>query len=138
MRERLRRRADAATHDETRSRYEPTRIALRACSSLLGRRSRSAPARPPRRRRRRRRPTFKVQVDYVEVDALVTDQQGSFVRDLKKEDFQVLEDGKPQTISTFSLVDIPIERAERPLVRRAARSSRTSGPTSARSTAAST
>ena len=60
-------------------------------------------------------PTFRVQVDYVEVDVLVTDQQGRFVRDLKQEDFQVSEDRKPQTISTFSLVDIPIERADRPL-----------------------
>jgi VWFA-related protein len=60
-------------------------------------------------------PTFRVQVDYVEVDVLVTDQQGRFVRDLKKEDFQVLEDRKPQAISNFSLVDIPIEKAERAL-----------------------
>jgi len=60
-------------------------------------------------------PTFKVEVDYVEVDALVTDQRGNFVRDLKKEDFQVLEDGKPQAITTFSIVDIPTERAIRPL-----------------------
>ena len=37
------------------------------------------------------------------------------MRDLKKEDFQVFEDGKPQTITDFALVDIPIERAERPL-----------------------
>src|SRR5206468_6322171 len=60
-------------------------------------------------------PTFKLQVDYVEVDAFVTDQQGRFVRDLKKEDFQVLEDGKAQTISAFTLVDIPIERPDRAL-----------------------
>src|SRR2546427_1826157 len=60
-------------------------------------------------------PTFKVQVDYVEVDALVTDRSGTFVRDLKKDDFQVLEDGRPQTITTFSLVDIPVERFQRPL-----------------------
>lgn len=60
-------------------------------------------------------PTFKAVVEYVEVDAVVTDQQGNLVRNLKKEDFQVFEDGKPQTVSTFSVVDIPIERAERPL-----------------------
>jgi len=60
-------------------------------------------------------PTFKVQVDYVEVDVLVTDARGNYVRDLKKEDFQVFEDGKPQTVTDFALVDIPIERAERPL-----------------------
>jgi len=60
-------------------------------------------------------PTFKVQVDYVEVDVVVTDRQNQLVRDLKKEDFQVLEDGKAQTINTFTFVDIPIERADRPL-----------------------
>src|SRR5712692_4371747 len=60
-------------------------------------------------------PTFKVRVDYVEVDVVVTDRQGNLVRDLKKEDFQVLEDGKAQTINTFTMVDIPVERADRPL-----------------------
>src|SRR5437868_8070552 len=55
-------------------------------------------------------PTFKAQVEYVEVDALVSDASGNFVRGLTKDDFQVLEDGKAQTISTFTLVDIPIER----------------------------
>jgi VWFA-related protein len=60
-------------------------------------------------------PTFKLRVDYVEVDVVVTDRQGNLVRDLKKEDFQVLEDGKAQAVTTFSLVDIPIERFDRPL-----------------------
>jgi len=60
-------------------------------------------------------PTFRVQVDYVEVDVVVTDRNGNLVRDLKKEDFQVLEDGKPQTINTFTFVNIPIEKADRPL-----------------------
>lgn len=60
-------------------------------------------------------PTFKLQVDYVEVDAVVTDRDGNLVKDLKKEDFQVIEDGKPQTINLFTQVDIPIDRADRPL-----------------------
>jgi VWFA-related protein len=59
--------------------------------------------------------TFKVEINYVEIDALVTDAQGNLVRDLKKEDFQVLEDGKPQTLTVFALVDLPVERAEAPL-----------------------
>src|SRR5215210_2513643 len=70
------------------------------------------PAAPPPQTQQ---PTFKLRVDYVEVDVVVTDRQGNLVRDLKKEDFQVLEDGKPQTISAFTMVDIPIERADRPL-----------------------
>ena len=68
-----------------------------------------APSPPPQP------PTFKVRVDYVEVDVVVTDRQGQLVRDLKKEDFQVLEDGKSQVVTTFTLVDIPVERADRPL-----------------------
>jgi VWFA-related protein len=60
-------------------------------------------------------PTFRVEVNYVEVDALVTDANGNQVANLTAEDFEVLEDGKPQKISAFSPVNIPIERAERPL-----------------------
>ncbi len=60
-------------------------------------------------------PTFKVRVDYVEVDAVVTDRQGNLVRNLKKEDFQVLEDGKSQAITNFTLVDIPVDKDTRPL-----------------------
>jgi VWFA-related protein len=59
--------------------------------------------------------TFRAEVNYVEVDAFVTDQQGRVVTDLTQNDFEVLEDGKPQKLTSFSLVNIPIERAERPL-----------------------
>ena len=73
------------------------------------------PPPPPPAQPSQQQPTFKVRVDYVEVDVVVTDRQGNLVRDLKKEDFQVLEDGKGQTINTFTQVDIPVERADRPL-----------------------
>ena len=59
--------------------------------------------------------TFRAEVNYVEVDARVLDQQGKFLPGLKPEDFEVLEDGKPQKIAAFSLVNIPLERVERPL-----------------------
>jgi len=59
--------------------------------------------------------TFRVEVNYVEVDAFITDAQGNPVTDLTAGEFEVLEDGKPQKVSAFSLVNIPIERAERPL-----------------------
>src|SRR5436190_13999788 len=64
--------------------------------------------------------TFKVEVNYVEIDANVTDAQGKFVRALTRDDFQVLEDGKPQALTVFSMVDIPIERPDPPLFSRAA------------------
>src|SRR5215467_3139958 len=60
-------------------------------------------------------PTFKLRVDYVEVDVVVTDRQGALVNDLKEQDFQVFEDGKAQSISAFTHVNIPVERTDRPL-----------------------
>ena len=59
--------------------------------------------------------TFKVEVNYVEIDALVTDSNAKFVRGLTRDDFEVIEQSKPQTISVFSLVDIPVERPDAPL-----------------------
>ena len=72
-------------------------------------------ARPPAGPTDPQAPTFKVQAEYVEVDVQVTDQKATFIGGLKKEDFEVLEDGKPQTIATFSLVDIPVERSGQPV-----------------------
>jgi VWFA-related protein len=59
--------------------------------------------------------TFQVEVDYVDVDVVVTDAQGNFVRGLTRDDFQVIEDGKPVKIDTFSTVEIPIERYDQKL-----------------------
>ena len=42
-------------------------------------------------------------------------RKASSSTDLKPEDFEVFEDGKPQKVTAFSLVNIPVERAERPL-----------------------
>jgi len=58
---------------------------------------------------------FRVEVDYVEADVYVVDAQNRPVNDLKADDFEVLEDNKAQKVTSFSLVNIPIERAERPL-----------------------
>jgi VWFA-related protein len=55
--------------------------------------------------------TFQVEVNFVDIDAVVTDERGNFVGDLTKDDFELLDDGKPQEISAFSLVDIPLPSA---------------------------
>ena len=52
--------------------------------------------------------TFQLQVDFVDIDAVVTDERGNFVSGLTKDDFQLFDDGKPQDIEAFSLVDIPM------------------------------
>lgn len=43
-----------------------------------------------------------IDVSIVNVDAVVTDRQGNPVRGLTKDDFQILENGKPQAITNFS------------------------------------
>ena len=62
-------------------------------------------------------PTFRLGVNFVEVDTVVTDGSGRFVRGLTVEDFEVLENDVPQAVSVFSLVDIPVERPDGPLTR---------------------
>jgi VWFA-related protein len=84
---------------------------LYACLTIVGVQAQQSPAPSTGQAP----PTFRVEVNYVEVDARVTDAAGNPVSDLTAADFEVLEDGKPQKISTFSLVNIPIVRAERPL-----------------------
>lgn len=59
--------------------------------------------------------TFRAEVNYVEVDARVLDREGKFIAGLEASDFQIFEDGKPQKVTAFSMVNIPLERVERPL-----------------------
>ncbi len=53
---------------------------------------------------------FGVEVDYVEVNAVVTDADGNFISDLGLEDFEIYEDGKLQEIAGFTVINIPVER----------------------------
>jgi VWFA-related protein len=59
-----------------------------------------APPQPPDQ------PTFRTGINFVRVDVIVSDRAGHPVADLKQTDFEVLEDGKPQTIETFRLVKV--------------------------------
>jgi VWFA-related protein len=54
--------------------------------------------------------TFSVEVNYVDVDVVVTDEKGNFVSGLTRDDFEVFEDGKPQKVDTFAYVEIPLEQ----------------------------
>ena len=47
---------------------------------------------------------IRITVNLVQVDAVVTDSKDKPVTNLKKEDFVVLQDGKPQVITNFSYV----------------------------------
>ena len=49
-------------------------------------------------------PVLHVNVNLVQVDAVVTDSKGKQVTDLTADDFQIFQDGKPQKITHFSYV----------------------------------
>jgi Ca-activated chloride channel family protein len=50
-----------------------------------------------------------VDVDVIQITAVVTDGDGRFVTGLKAEDFKVYEDDKPQPLSNFAAENIPLE-----------------------------
>ncbi len=56
--------------------------------------------------------TFRSKIDAVEIDVFVTDTTGMPVKGLSVDDFELIENGKPQPITTFQAVDIPIQRTE--------------------------
>lgn len=58
----------------------------------------SQPAQPPAQGE-----PFRTTVELVTTDVVVRDNNGQFIADLKKEDFEVVEDGVPQKVISFSL-----------------------------------
>src|SRR5207237_2195452 len=50
------------------------------------------------------KPTFTVRIDLVTNDVVVRDEKGNFVPDLKKDDFEVYEDGVRQDITSMTVV----------------------------------
>src|SRR5918994_172823 len=52
-------------------------------------------------------PTFRSDINFVQIPVRVLDARGEFVKGLTKTNFQIFEDGHPQTITTFTAVDIP-------------------------------
>lgn len=59
--------------------------------------------------------TFRAEVNYVEVDAVVTDAAGAFVHGLTAADFELFEDGQRMAIETFHEINVPVEHADRTL-----------------------
>jgi Ca-activated chloride channel homolog len=52
-----------------------------------------------------RQPTFRAETDLVNFGVTVTDKRGTFITDLTAEDFDILEDGRKQTLKYFARGD---------------------------------
>ena len=64
-------------------------------------------------------PTFRSGVQLIDVDVVVTDKDGMPVRNLTRDDFEIIEDGKVQDIRTFTAIDLPVETPNQLAARRA-------------------
>lgn len=88
-------------------------VAVVAAASWLHAQSSPPPSPPPpaapAQAEPQPRPTFRVEANFVRVDAIVT-KDGVPVTDLTAADFEVLEDNVPQTLSAFERIDIATER----------------------------
>ena len=56
------------------------------------------------------RPTFRTGVNVVRVDVIVTDNSGTPVTNLTQDEFEIVEDGRPQTIDLFRTIHIDVPR----------------------------
>jgi len=75
-------------------------------------RAQPQPQKPPPQDQKKEKPAgefqLSVEVPLVNVDVVVTDNDGGFLNGLRRENFRVLEDGVPQTITNFAPTDAPI------------------------------
>ena len=51
-------------------------------------------------------PAFRTGINFVRVDALVTDNKGNAVENLTQDDFEVYEDNKPQKVESFRYIKV--------------------------------
>jgi VWFA-related protein len=97
-------------------------VALVLCAGVVGAQQQAppqpatpAPQQPANQNPQQPGVTFRTETNFVEVHAIVTDQKGAFVKDLTQNDFEVYEDGRLQSPTVFSFVDLPIERPFTPV-----------------------
>src|SRR5436305_1601569 len=70
---------------------------------------------------------IRINVNLVQLDAVVHDSKGQPVTNLTKDDFEILQDGKPQTITNFSFISTPREPGAAALPAAAPRPQNTKG-----------
>jgi len=74
-------------------------VGAAVCATAIGAEPGQTP--PPQKA-----PMFRSGVDLVTVNVVVRDKSGNVVKGLTREDFTVLEDGRPQTIDTFDFEEV--------------------------------
>jgi VWFA-related protein len=60
----------------------------------------------PSQQQQDQQPVFRTGINFVRVDVIVSDRNGAGVADLKQSDFEITEDGKPQSVETFKFIKL--------------------------------
>jgi VWFA-related protein len=81
-------------------------LALLLATTQLGSAQEPQSQAPPPPQQLPQQPTFREAINFVRVDVIVTDGKQQPVMDLTQADFEVLEDGKPQSVEQFRLIKI--------------------------------
>jgi VWFA-related protein len=84
-------------------------IIFSVCAALLAQAPQKTPQKTPQKPQEEELTSIKVDVDVVSVLTSVRDKKGALIPTLSKEDFTILEDGKPQPIKYFTKeTDVPL------------------------------
>src|SRR3954447_17537366 len=51
-------------------------------------------------------PAVRAGINFVSVDVIISDKNGNNISDLKESDFEITEDGKPQTVESFKFIKL--------------------------------
>jgi VWFA-related protein len=81
---------------------------LRALAQQQDKQQDSSQKKTPQDQQKKPEYQITVEAPLVNVDCVVTDQEGNIITGLKKENFHVLDDGVPQQVTNFSPSDAPI------------------------------
>ena len=84
--------------------FGSTALLVALTAGLSAQQTTGKPATPATPAAPQEKPTFKVQVDLVTNDIIVRDEKGNFIPDLKKDEFEIYEDGVKQDISSMTVV----------------------------------
>src|ERR1700756_1382953 len=84
------------------------KVLAMAAATLLALSTFAQAPQPPAPQPQAQQPQYRVHVtsELVLVNVVVRDKKGNLVRDLKKDDFTLFEDGKRQAISTFDFENV--------------------------------
>ena len=69
----------------------------------------AVPASTPQKPSPENEDVVRITTNLVQIDAVVTDRRGQHIDDLRPEEFEVFEDGRPQQISNFTYVSVQPE-----------------------------